>query len=131
VSGDPADPFHHRLSPAPDGTARCRAELRRWLRTIGASDTEEYDILTATGEAIANAIEHPLRASRSLVVVTAITEDGVVQVSVRDCGRWQPNRQRPDGGYGLTLMRSLMDTVNVLPDQDGTTVVMGRTLRHG
>jgi anti-sigma regulatory factor (Ser/Thr protein kinase) len=123
-----AHPFDLRLPPSPAATEQFRAELRGWLRTTGASERDAFDILAATGEAIANAIEHPLDTSVSLVGLTAVTDDGLVRISVRDFGTWQDERQRPEGGYGLTLMRSLMDTVDVAQDQEGTTVVMTRRL---
>ena len=130
MPGNPTVSFDLRLPPSPEAAEQFRSGLRCWLRTTGASNRETFDVLTATGEAISNAIEHPLNASFSLVGLTAVHELGVVTISVRDFGAWQHERQRAEGGYGFTLMRSLMDTVDVLHDNEGTTVSMTRKLHH-
>jgi anti-sigma regulatory factor (Ser/Thr protein kinase) len=46
---------------------------------------------------------------------------------VRDHGGWRPPREG-DRGRGISLMQALMDTVEVDPTPDGTTVRMQRTL---
>jgi anti-sigma regulatory factor (Ser/Thr protein kinase) len=46
---------------------------------------------------------------------------------VRDFGAWRSPREG-DRGRGLSLMRALMDTVDVVPGPEGTTVRMRRTL---
>jgi anti-sigma regulatory factor (Ser/Thr protein kinase) len=48
-------------------------------------------------------------------------------VTVRDFGAWRPPRQ-PSRGRGLIVMRAAMDTVEVQPDEEGTTVVLRRRL---
>ena len=122
------DPLDLHIEPATSGIAGPRAELREWLRNTGASDSEQFDILAAASEAIANAIEHPLDRTSTVVGLTATQTDGKVYVAVRDCGAWQPHRQRTHGGYGFLLMRSLMDTVEVTCDPDGTTIELARTI---
>jgi anti-sigma regulatory factor (Ser/Thr protein kinase) len=46
---------------------------------------------------------------------------------VRDFGSWRAERAG-DRGRGLSLMRALMDTVEVTPTPEGTTVRLRRTL---
>jgi anti-sigma regulatory factor (Ser/Thr protein kinase) len=46
---------------------------------------------------------------------------------VRDHGVWRSPREG-DHGRGISLMRALMDTVDVLATPEGTTVRMQRTL---
>jgi anti-sigma regulatory factor (Ser/Thr protein kinase) len=65
-----------------------------------------------------------------VVGLTALYDDGVVRVRVRDFGAWQHTRQREDGGFGFALMRALMDSVEVLEGREGTTVVMTRRVRR-
>ena len=50
-----------------------------------------------------------------------------VAVTVRDFGVWRPPRDG-DQGRGLSLMRALMDSVEVAPSPDGTTVHLRRVL---
>jgi anti-sigma regulatory factor (Ser/Thr protein kinase) len=46
---------------------------------------------------------------------------------VRDFGAWREPREG-DRGRGLSLMRALMDSVDVVPTGEGTTIRMQRTL---
>jgi anti-sigma regulatory factor (Ser/Thr protein kinase) len=102
-----------------------RALLRRWLRHVRASDQEAAEIITACGEAATNAIEHaggvgPFELSGRI--------DGQqAEITIRDLGVWRTPREG-DHGRGLSLMRALMDTVEVAPTPEGTTVVLRRTL---
>jgi PAS domain S-box-containing protein len=122
------DRIQLELGSEPGELAALRGLLRRWLRHGEGDDTEIAEILTATGEAAANAIEHggsisggpPFEVSGSL-------EDGEVEIVVRDSGGWR-ERQSSDGGRGLVLMRALMDHVDVDAGPDGTTVRMRRRL---
>ena len=52
-----------------------------------------------------------------------------VVITIRDYGAWRAPREG-DHGRGLSLMRALMDTVEVSPTPEGTTVRLRRTL-HG
>jgi anti-sigma regulatory factor (Ser/Thr protein kinase) len=54
-------------------------------------------------------------------------EGQTVIITVRDFGVWRPPRAG-DQGRGLSLMRALMDSVDVSPTQDGTTVMLKRAL---
>jgi serine phosphatase RsbU (regulator of sigma subunit)/anti-sigma regulatory factor (Ser/Thr protein kinase) len=120
--------FHVHLPADPGELAAVRALLRRWLVHSNGSDDEIAEILTAAGEATANAIEHAGTAGGTGVDVTADVVDGhEIQITVRDSGRWRPRRD-DEGGRGLVLMRALMDEVDVVTDDEGTTVTMTRAL---
>jgi anti-sigma regulatory factor (Ser/Thr protein kinase) len=102
-----------------------RALLRRWLRHVPGSEQEIAELVTACGEAATNAIEHagagePFELSGKL--------NGLhVDITLRDYGAWRAPREG-DHGRGLSLMRALMDTVEVVPTPEGTTVRLQRTL---
>ena len=101
--------------------APMRAALRDWLAPrAGAAAVDE--ILLATGEAMANALEH----GRPPVTMTLSWADGgQVAITIRDGGRW---RIAPDGGsrgLGLPIMSTLMDAVTV-DTSDGTQVILTR-----
>ena len=80
------------------------------------------DIVLATHEAAANAIEHsddPFGPGQ----VNAWLIDGVLTVEVRDSGNW--TTERPvvgDRGRGLTLIESLVDEVRIKKNPRGTTL---------
>jgi anti-sigma regulatory factor (Ser/Thr protein kinase) len=105
-----------------------RPLLRRWLTRWGAGSDEVYDITVAVQEASANAIEHAYGPGRATFDVEAVHDGGVITVAVRDRGRWRAPRGT-HRGRGLSMMRALMESVDVQQGEHGTTVVMRRTLR--
>jgi anti-sigma regulatory factor (Ser/Thr protein kinase) len=109
--------------------SRMRPLLNRWLSRWGAAADERYDIIVAVQEASANAIEHAYGPGRATFDVEAVHEDGVITVAVHDRGRWRAPRGT-HRGRGLTMMRALMETVDVQQGEHGTTVVMRRTLEQ-
>jgi PAS domain S-box-containing protein len=121
-----SDRFQIELGSEPGELAAMRALLRRWLRNADGDETEIAEILTATGEAAANAIEHggSIAGGPPFEVTGHFDGDGV-EIVVRDSGGWR-ERQRSEGGRGLVLMRALMDSVDVEPGPDGTTVRLRR-----
>jgi anti-sigma regulatory factor (Ser/Thr protein kinase) len=102
-----------------------RALLRRWLRRVDASEQEAAEVVTACGEAATNAIEHAGGVGR--FEVSGRMDGREVEITVRDFGEWRTPRDG-DHGRGLSLMQALMDTVDVAPRPEGTTVVLRRTL---
>jgi PAS domain S-box-containing protein len=113
---------------APEALARMRAVLRRWLQHVGADEREITEIVTACGEAAANAIEHAGVGSGASFEVSGRAERGVAEITVRDHGGWRAPRAG-DQGRGLSMMRALMDSVAVTPAPGGTTVRLERTLQ--
>jgi anti-sigma regulatory factor (Ser/Thr protein kinase) len=118
----------HTTWPARAETlAGMRPLLRRWLDRWGAEPDEIYDITVAVQEASANAIEHAYGPGRATFEVEAVHDRGVITVCVRDRGRWRAPRGT-HRGRGLSMMRALMESVEVDPGEHGTTVVLQRTL---
>jgi serine phosphatase RsbU (regulator of sigma subunit)/anti-sigma regulatory factor (Ser/Thr protein kinase) len=107
--------------------AGMRPLLRRWLSRHGAGGDEIYDITVAVQEASANAVEHAYAPGAATFEVDAVDEDGVITVTVRDRGNWRAPRGT-HRGRGLSMMRALMDSVDVQRSEEGTTVVLRRAL---
>lgn len=125
--------FELEVGADPGQLAALRALTRRWLRQAGADDEEVAEILTAAGEAAANAIEHGggLAPDARFRVAGSIDGDEV-EIVVEDDGRWRTGTQS-EGGRGLVIMNALMD-VDVAPGSDGdagTTVRLRRRLGGG
>jgi GAF domain-containing protein/anti-sigma regulatory factor (Ser/Thr protein kinase) len=119
-----------RLPAEPGVLASLRRTLRPWLEELGASELEVYDVLVAVTEAAANAVEHaygPVHATFD--VEATATEDGDVEVVVRDHGSWRPPRGH-NRGRGTLLMQELTDHFDVTTGDGGTEVRMRRRLER-
>src|ERR671922_587937 len=121
------DHFRVELPTEPEALASMRSLLRRWLHHVEGSDQEIAEITTACGEAATNAIEHAGAGGDTPFVVDARLDGAEVAITVRDAGAWRPPREG-DQGRGLSLMRALMDHVEVTPSSEGTTVLLRRRL---
>jgi anti-sigma regulatory factor (Ser/Thr protein kinase) len=125
--------YHH---PAPldilffaesEQLASVRATLRGWLRSCDVAARIVQDVLVATGEAIANAIEHGHRdRPGEQVRLRAVSTANQLRLTVTDSGRWRatPPGDRGLRGHGIGLMRALMQDVTIEPGPSGTTVDM-------
>jgi serine phosphatase RsbU (regulator of sigma subunit)/putative methionine-R-sulfoxide reductase with GAF domain/anti-sigma regulatory factor (Ser/Thr protein kinase) len=113
-----------------DVLAHIRHLLRRWLRQHGATDDEIYDITVATQEACANTVEHAYAPGPEAFEVEATRTGREIEIAVRDRGRWRPARGT-HRGRGLPMMEALMESVHVQHTDDGTVVVLRRTLEGG
>jgi anti-sigma regulatory factor (Ser/Thr protein kinase) len=119
------DRFSVELPAEPDALASMRALLRRWLRHVDGSEQEIAELVTACGEAATNAIEHA--GAGEPFEISGKLNGPHVEITVRDYGAWRAPREG-DRGRGLSLMRALMDSVDVMPTPEGTTVRLQRTL---
>lgn len=104
--------------------AAARRTVRSWLRA--AVVPEEVDeIILASGEALANALEH----GQAPVTLRLEVIAGTLHLSVRDSGSWRVaadppahNRRR---GLGIPIMTALTDSLT-FETVDGTTVLLRR-----
>src|SRR6185369_8590323 len=109
--------YHHPgpldvlFSAESEQLASVRATLRGWLRSCDVDARTAQDVLVATGEAIANAIEHGHRDRPDQQVrLRAVSTANQLRLTVTDSGRWQatPPGDRGLRGHGIGLMRALM-----------------------
>jgi anti-sigma regulatory factor (Ser/Thr protein kinase) len=108
-----------------------RRVLGRWLMQAGAVPAEIDEITLACSEAAANAVEHAYRPGPAAVEVRAtVSPEREAAVLVRDFGRWRSPRGH-FRGRGTSLMEGLMDGVQVITAEGGTTVRLSRRLRTG
>jgi serine phosphatase RsbU (regulator of sigma subunit)/anti-sigma regulatory factor (Ser/Thr protein kinase)/uncharacterized protein YigA (DUF484 family) len=120
----PVEVFRRTFPADAHELATMRAELRAWLERSGLPAETREDVVLACTEAATNAIEHAYIGRRGDVLIEAESEDGALQVSVIDHGRWR--HPRPDGsrGRGLELVRAVIGDIDVERGEGGTTVRM-------
>ncbi|WP_167760513.1 ATP-binding protein [Blastococcus sp. CT_GayMR16] len=103
-----------------------RQDLRPFLAQAGLPDRDIDDLVLATCEAAANAIEHALQPTEFFFDVRAVIEGPDVVIVIRDYGRWRTGLStRGNRGRGLHMM-TMLATVTLTSGPRGTTV----TLRH-
>jgi serine phosphatase RsbU (regulator of sigma subunit)/integral membrane sensor domain MASE1/anti-sigma regulatory factor (Ser/Thr protein kinase) len=123
-------PLSLTLPAEPRMLVQMRTVLRRWLRESEVAPSDENDILVACGEACANVVQHAYGTGTGDMEVVARLVDGAVEITVVDHGQWRPAADR-GGGWGLQLIRGLMDTVEVDSGSGGTEVRMRRGVQIG
>lgn len=123
----PAHGFTLDLPAEPEALSSVRQSLERWLSEAGTSRRDTHAIKVACGEACANAIEHAYRPGDAAFRIEASRVNSDVLIIVRDFGGWREPRGT-DRGRGLPLMEALMDSVQVDPSSEGTTVQLRRRL---
>ena len=96
-------------------------------KRMGFSPDRIHDLRTAVSEACMNAIEHGNQAEAGARVVVVMTlEPERLQVNVADEGRQplpstvpEPGRPEDHRGWGMFLIRRLMDEVEFSTEPDG------------
>jgi anti-sigma regulatory factor (Ser/Thr protein kinase) len=126
--GDRGDEFWLRLWKMGPAVRLVRHHLRRWLESHGVASDVAMEIVLACSEACSNAVEHPASSARQAFEVEARRGEHELTLSVRDFGEWRDGGESAWRGRGLEMMRSLMDTVEVVPGRGGTRIVMRRYL---
>ena len=110
-----------------DGLVAMRAAVRGWLLEANVEPDVAADVVLAAWEACANALEHAQRPLQSTFGLAAMLDDGGwLRIEVEDSGQWKRDSNTADRGLGFTLMRSLMETVEVKTSAIGTTIVLER-----
>lgn len=113
-----------------------RRQIRLELNRLRIDPSELFDCLVAVTEAGTHALLHGVQQDRPPTVAWEIGRDGAL-FYVRDFGgrAWSrvshPSRRSDDeqpagadavGGYGIEIMRGLMDEVDIDVGPDGTCV---------
>jgi anti-sigma regulatory factor (Ser/Thr protein kinase) len=114
--------FTFTFTAVPLAVPLVRRSLARYAERLGIDGERTFAILAATGEALANAVEHAYAGTPGLVHVRAELQDEVLTIVVEDEGKWKPAQRRDERGRGLPLMRALMHSVEIRTHQTRTEV---------
>jgi serine/threonine-protein kinase RsbW len=79
-----------------------------------------WELMLATTEAVANAVEHGEPCDRRGIFVRVEALNGTFEVEVRDCGGCFPAEARSakpadQGGRGMRIIAAIMDRLEVEP----------------
>jgi serine/threonine-protein kinase RsbW len=124
--GQPGTVFTASLESDPARLAELRQALRGWLASLALETVDAEGVVLAVNEAAANAIEHGYRDGGGIVEVHARWSGGRLMVEIRDQGRWRTGPHDRSRGRGISMMRMLMDSVEVDHRNGGTAVRLRR-----
>jgi anti-sigma regulatory factor (Ser/Thr protein kinase) len=112
-----------------------RARLRRWSQAVQLAAEQAEDLVLAVDEALANTIEHAYsrhdsRPGAVTVFAGRLQPDPKVYVVVSDAGHWRlPTVPTGVRGRGVSMMKALADHFDLHHNENGTTVLLGWTMR--
>jgi len=124
IDRQPLESVELTTTASPASARVIRQALRRFVTGLPVDRGQASDLLTATGEAVSNVIEHAYGIDGGPVSVHAYLDNGDLVVSVADQGAWRSRSKADGSGRGLIIMRALMKSVDVGRDGHGTTVTM-------
>jgi anti-sigma regulatory factor (Ser/Thr protein kinase) len=109
-----------------DAARPMRHAVAAFLAASGQIDRESSDdILTAVGEALANAVEHAYDgvAENEVELFAHLDRDNTLAVDVFDRGVFIERAPRPGRGFGMRIVEAIAKSVSVNVD-NGTHVHM-------
>ncbi len=114
------------LPAAPASAPEARAIVRAAASELRLDGSTTWDLMLATTEAVANAVEHGKPCDPRGIYLCLETRDGAFGVEVRDCGCFppEPRTTKPDqqGGRGMPIIAMIMDELEVAPSRNTTRV---------
>lgn len=126
------DRFRRVFAAEPGRLAEVRRAMRVWLHGREIDGALVDDLLLATFEAAANAVEHAyVERTRGVVTVDARIDAGELVVEVIDQGTWRSPSAPGDRGRGTGLMNAVMDGVTLRRSPTGTSVELRKSLPGG
>ena len=123
------------LPAAPASAPEARAIVRAAASELRLDKTTTWDLMLATTEAVANALEHGKPCDPGGIYLGLETRDGTLGIEVRDCGCFPPEARtrKPDeqGGRGMPIIAKIMDKLEVVPSPRLTRVRFEKRLSTG
>jgi anti-sigma regulatory factor (Ser/Thr protein kinase) len=118
----------------PSSVREARWAIVDYARTCGFTADESFEIALGAGEALANAVEHGCRNDGSITIACTY-EGNLLTIEITDSGTGfdhaafatkdrDPTANR---GFGLHIMRAVMDTVTYT--QSGQTITLTKHRR--
>jgi PAS domain S-box-containing protein len=122
VSAAPALKLDLILPAEPRAVRAVRQAFNRLAaaQKIGPATAAAFEV--ALGEAVNNVVEHAYGAVQGDVHVRAWREGRSLVAEIEDHGQWRQESRARRGGYGLRIMRALLDSAEVTPTSSGTVV---------
>ena len=119
-----------RLQATPTSLGLCREAMRDWLQQLGFEPCDVFDVVLACSECLTLVTEDRPRQVALVIDVAGAFDGERVVVTVRDYGLWHESHAlEQEEPFGLSLIRALMDSVELERHPDGQTITLVRCLR--
>lgn len=115
---------HLGFSALPMCAPLARHAVRYFCTRNGVSEDRSFEILTAVGEAIANAIEHGDRDAERPFTIDLHADDDAVVASIESNGHWRPFNAREERGRGIPIMRWCSSGFEISSAHDRTRITL-------
>jgi serine/threonine-protein kinase RsbW len=121
--------FSHSFHASPAELAGLRDGFRAWLQEHAVDEEVVRSSVLAASEAASNAIEHGYGCDgKGVVTVMAqLEDDGRLEMTVRDEGKWRDGNGDDDRGRGLLIMQAIVDALAIERDDEATVLRMSRS----
>jgi len=116
-------PLVLEVPAVPTSLEHIRAAVRRWLTSIGVSDSTSVDVLLGIGEATGNVVEHAYGPGGGMVEVEMAQIPTGVVATIRDTGQWRSHRG-DNRGRGIAIMKVCADDVSINRTTNGTEITL-------
>jgi anti-sigma regulatory factor (Ser/Thr protein kinase) len=110
------------FSALPSFARIARDAIRHFALRRGISESATFDILIASGEGVANAIEHGSQQSDATFTIEIAHEDGRLVLDIANIGHWRASAADDSRGRGLSIMRAYASTLQVSSNSEHTRV---------
>jgi serine/threonine-protein kinase RsbW len=123
---------HETWLPAVPASARAaRSIVRDAAAEVGLNGDQAWDLMLATSEAFANAIQHGRAWANECILLTTEPCPGGLRVEVTDCGVFdstlEPTPIDATSGRGIPIIAAVVDRLEV---QNGNGRTLVRFERH-
>jgi len=110
-----------------------RAIVREAAAELGVSGDGAWDLMLATTEAFANAVEHGKACRQEGGILLRLEPcEGALCVEVRDCGSFRVPAPTDDleatRGHGIPLIAAVVDQLELVPAAGHTRVLFRKRL---
>lgn len=120
--------FFQNVRAEPSEIAVLRRLMQQWTTTLRVEAEQEYAVVLATYEALANAVEHAYRPGDTSATVDLdavhFPEADRLVVEVSDRGCWRQETASSSRGHGLALIRGLGADTAITTGPHGTHIAM-------
>ena len=125
-----ASTLNMRLPATANSLAVFRDGLRGWLEELMLHPAEVFDVVLACSESLTLVIEERPKQVALVVDVNAMHRGDTLSVTTRDYGLWHESHAEPqEEPLSMSLMRALMDSVELERHPDGQTIRLVRRVR--